>query len=491
MNRRKFIKAGALTGVSVNALPFLAGTNATVQDPILANPLAAPGVMDQTSTSTQEKGQVFPFSYPRILPTSPTFTVQAADQHIAVIQTSVGAFVAFDCEGPIEVIIETPIPIASIRIAPARHAIKPTISKNRVSFRLPQPLNLLIEIDNLEQLFLYASVPDHNAPARTDAGVHYFKAGQIYEVGEFRLKENETLYIEGGAVVRGCIRATSAKNVRIAGHGVLDGSYYRRDVDGHRSIVLEDCRDSLVEDIIMIEPSSWMIVLGASQNVTVRNVKELGNGNGTDGVDIVGSRQIRIQDCFFRNGDDCVVIKSLDLRSDRQDITLDFTRDVEDVEVTGCALLAYSGGQAFEIGHELRTNSIRYIRFRDCDILGVHDFGAPFGIHNSDHATISDVLYENICVEHHYNKLLEFRIFQSRWSKDKQRGQIRNVTLRNIEVVISIYNPGYTLSAIGGCDAEHTVEHVRFENVRLNGQAARTADDLDLYTKHSDDISFS
>jgi hypothetical protein len=491
MNRRKFIKAGAWTGVSLNALPFLAGRGAQVQDSFLANSLEAPGDIDQASTSTPSSSRVLPFSYPRILPTSPTFTVRAAEQQITVIHTSVGAFAAFACESPVEVVIETPIPIANVRIAPARHAIKPAVSQNRVSFRLPQPLNLLIEIEGLEQLFLYASAPDRNAPAPTDAGVHYFRSGQVYEVGEFRLKENETLYIEGGAVVRGCIRATSARNVRIAGHGVLDGSYYRRDVDGHRSIVLEDCRDSLVEDIIVIEPSHWMIVLGASQNITVRNVKELGNGNGTDGVDIVGSRQIRIQDCFFRNGDDCIVIKSLDLRSEREDVTLDFTCDVEDVEVTGCSLLAYSGGQAFEIGHELRTNSIRNIRFRDCDILGVHDFGAPFGIHNADHATISDVLYEDIRVEHHYNKFIEFRIFESRWSKDKERGQIRNVTLRNIEAVISIYNPGYTLSAIGGCDADHTVEHVRFENLRLNGNVVKSADDLDLYTKHAADISFS
>jgi hypothetical protein len=194
---------------------------------------------------------------------------------------------------------------------------------------------------------------------------------------------------------------------------------------------------------------------------------------------------------MFRNGDDCIAIKSLDLRSHHRDATLDYTLDVEDIEITGCSFLAYSGGQALEIGHELRTAFVRNIRFRDCDILGVHGYGAPFGIHNSDRATISDVLYENIRVEHHYNKLIEFRIFESRWSRDKQRGQIRNVTLRNIDVAISTFNPGYTVSVIGGCDAEHTVEHVRFENVRLNGKPAKSADDLDLYTKRASEIVFS
>jgi len=40
-------------------------------------------------------------------------------------------------------------------------------------------------------------------------------------------------------VVRGSIRATGAKNVRIAGPGVLDGSYYSGG-ENRRSIVLED-----------------------------------------------------------------------------------------------------------------------------------------------------------------------------------------------------------------------------------------------------------
>jgi len=84
--------------------------------------------------------------------------------------------------------------------------------------------------------------------------------------------------------------------------------------------------------------------------------------------------------------------------------------------------MAYVGGQAMEIGHELRTASVRDIRFRDCDVLAVHGHGGVFGIHNADRATVSDVLYENIRVEHHYEKLVDFRIVKSRWSKDDQRG---------------------------------------------------------------------
>jgi hypothetical protein len=487
MDRRNFIKAGTLASVSLNALPILGGMRAEGQaTTVSGSPQPhAPGGSNTTSS------QVTTYSYPRSMPVSADFKVKAGGRDVTVIKTSVGPFAAFACEGPVEVSIETSIPVKHIRIAPARHKIKAEIAGNRVSFKLPQPMQLLIEIDEQEQFFFFANPIETSAPLPTEAGVQYFKSGQIYEVGELRLKDNETLYIEGGAVVRGCIRATNAKNVRICGQGVLDGSYYHHQSDGHRSIVLENCRDSRVEGILMIEPSSWMFVLGACQNVTVSNVKELGYISGSDGLDIVGSKHIRVENCFFRNGDDCIVLKSLDLRGHSHEATLDFSCDVEDIEVTGCSLMTSRGGQVFEIGHELRTANVKDIHFHDCDVLEVRDYGAPFGIHNSDHATISNVLYEDIRVEHHYNKLIDFRIFESRWSRDKQRGQVRNITLRNIDVVVSEFNPGYTVSVIGGCDAEHTVDHVSFENFRMNGKPATSGDDIFLFTNtHASNISF-
>jgi hypothetical protein len=442
------------------------------------------------ASSNSPASRVLAYSYPRLCPRSVTYKVRVGGQEVFVYHTSAGDFAAFGCRGSVPVEIETPRAAQSVRIAPARHRIETTTEGNVIRFMLPAPRNLWVEIEGLDSLFIYAQDADQKAPKPDDPGVKYFRAGQVYEVGELRLHDNETLYLEGGAVVRGCIRATGARNVRIAGSGVLDGSYYRRGVDAHRSVVLEGCRDSLIEDIIVIEPTAWMVLLGACQDVVVRNARELGSLGSTDGIDIVGSRRIRVENCFCRNGDDCIAIKSLDLRPHGRDATLDYSADVEDIEVSGCALMAHIGGQAMEIGHELRTAFVRNIRFRDCDVLAVHGHGGVFGIHNADRATVSDVLYENIRVEHHYEKLVDFRVTKSRWSKDEERGQIRNVTLRNIDVAISVFNPGYSCSLIGGLDSQHTVEHVRFEQFRRAGRPVTSADEMDLYCKQATDITF-
>lgn len=425
------------------------------------------------------------YNYPRLSPESNDYKVKVNNKDVFVYNTSAAPFAAFACDGPVTVEIEMPNASKNVTVSPLKNGIKTIVDGNLVSFQLPRPMSVAVEVNGMPQLYVYANPIDSTPPSASDSNVKYFKAGQIYEVGELKLKDNETLYIEGGAVVRGCIRASSAKNVRITGSGILDGGYYRKGIDEERSIVLKECQNSVIENIIMIEPSSWMIVLGGCQDVLVQNVKELGTVVSTDGADIVGSKRIRINNCFFRNGDDCIAIKALDLGKYGN-----FSQDVEDVEIRGCSFVSYSGGQALEIGHELRTASIKNIRFIDCDILGVHGFGGVFGIHNSDRAVISNILYEDIRVEHYYDKLIDMRIIKSRYFQDPERGQARDIVFRNITVTVSPYNPGYSVSNIGGYDGNHQIQNVTFDNFTLNGVKVLNGDQLDLFTKQASNIKF-
>lgn len=446
----------------------------------------------QTSINTNQSstGEVQTYTYPRICPQCKEYRVKANGKDIFVYQTSAGAFAAFSCSGTVEIEVESNYSLENVVISPKRYGINPVVNAGKAVFKINSSQNVVLHFENKPFLYIYANPIPRDMPDAGNPDCRYFKAGQIYEVGELRLKENQTVHIEGGAVVRGCIRATLANNIKISGHGVLDGGYYRKSVDGHRSIVLENCINALIENIIMIEPSSWMLVLGICSNTTVRNVKQLGFVSGSDGVDIVGCKSIKVENCMFRNGDDCIAIKSVNLSRHSADATLDFTQDVEDIEINSCAFIANEGGQAFEIGHELRTGSVKNIRFINCDVIGVHGQGGVFGIHNADWAVISDVFYENIRVEHYYNKLIDLRIIKSRWGNDDKRGQVRKVVFRNIDVTVSVYNPGYSISLIGGYDAKHTIENVIFENFKMNGKVIANPNEMDLYLKETKDVKF-
>lgn len=425
------------------------------------------------------------YNYPRISPKSTDYKVWVNGKEVFVYNTSAAPFAAFSCRGTVNIKIQMPNASENVTISPYRNGIKPVVDGKYVTFELSKPMSVVLKIDNFPQLFIYANPIKANPVQQGDSTVRYFKGGQVYEVGKMKIKDNETLYIEGGAIVRGCIMASGAKNVHITGYGILDGSYYRKGIDEQKSILLANCKNSIIEDIIMIEPSSWMIVLGGCQNVMVKNVKELGAVSSSDGLDIVGSKSIKVENCCFRNGDDCIAIKALDMNKYGN-----FSQDVVDVEVSGCSLLSYNGAGAFEIGHELRTSKVTNVRYHDCDILGVHGFGSAFGIHNSDSAIISNISYENINVEHYYDKLIDMRIIKSRYSHDQQRGKAHDIYFKNINISVSPANPGYSVSLIGGYDAEHKIKNVVFDNFRLNNVKVVNADQLDLFTKQAADIKF-
>jgi len=426
---------------------------------------------------------MLPYSWPRSCPRSELFRVRANGAPVPVLHTNPADFVVLPFGGPTDVEVEAAGPIGQVVVRPLSRGVQAQTEGRTARFALSGPAHLSIEIDGLKPLFLFADPPDEDPPDPDDPSVHYFRSGQIYEVGELRLQSGETLYIEGGAVVKGCVRATEARDVCLRGHGILDGSYYRRGVDATRTVLFTKCTGAAVRDVTIIQPTSWTVVFELCRQVHVRSVKEIAEGNGSDGIDIVSCRHVLVEGCFLRNGDDCVVVKA---RAPEDNPGWD--TDVDDVLVRGCVVANVGGGNALEIGHELRTPSVRNITFRDCDVLCVERHGAVFSIHNSDRATVSDVLYENIRVEHYFTYLIEFKVLHSRWSRDAQRGQVRNVRLKDIRVRQSIHNPGYSISIIGGLDPEHTIEGVTIEDLYLDERKVTNADELDLYVKNASGV---
>jgi hypothetical protein len=222
------------------------------------------------SSATVDAGLVT-YTYPRSCPQSKVFTLRVNGDPIFVHHTNVSDFAAVECTGAIDVEVEVLTPITDARVRPLSRGIGADIESTRVRFRLDGPTNVSVEIMGLKPLFFYANPPETATPSPDDPDVLFFKAGQIYEIGELALQDNQTLYIEGGAVVKGCLRTVGAQNVSVRGRGVFDGSYYQRGRESRRSLLFEHCSGVRVEDIIMIEPSMWMVVLGGCRDVHVRN----------------------------------------------------------------------------------------------------------------------------------------------------------------------------------------------------------------------------
>jgi hypothetical protein len=444
--------------------------------------------------------QVVRYEYPPAAPRSPDFTVLVDGEAVFVYHTNVADFAAFSASGAIRVEVRFPrgpgYRDEEVAVRPMRHGIVPAILDGKIAFDVPGPMNLLVEIPGVgnpalpggrRPLLLYVNPLEDPRDTR-GPDVIRFAAGKVHEVGDLKLKDHQRVYIEGGAVVRGAIKAESARDLHIAGYGVLDGSYHRTHGKRAQMVVLEGCRDIAIDDLIMIEPTSWMLVLANCEHATVRNVRQIGEVVSSDGIDVVGSRHVLIEDCMLKNNDDCVVIKACNRYGGTS--AVNWAADVDDVLVRRCALLNDRAGNAMEIGFETQTESMRNIRFEDCDVLHVHGHGAVFSIHAGDRATIENVVWENIRVEHYYDKLIDFRIVNSRYQKDVAKGHVRNITLRDIHVTNRPPNGGYSVSLIGGLDADHTVENVRLENIRVDGKKVLTPEPLDLYLRNTRGVEF-
>lgn len=347
--------------------------------------------------------------------------------------------------------------------------------------------NMALRADSGRELYIFHSEPS-SPPEPKGGRLHHFPAGRTYDQELITLQTGDVLWIEPGAVVRSVVRASNAEGITLGGGGILSMDI-GPEGSNPRGVIFGACREIDMQDLTLVNPRSWMVTFGACDGVRVRNLHELGECVGSDGIDVAGSQNVHISGCFFRNNDDCIAVKSIDF-SGRTCMEAINALDVHSVLVEGCTFANDRAGNCLEIGHELRTKEVHDITFRDIDILSVHGHGAALSIHCGDRAAVHDILFEDIRVEHHYDKFVDFRVMKGIFNKDTERGSIEDVTVRNVTATDTGVNRGYTTSQIGGWDAGHMAKRIRFENLNYLGEKAASPTDIDLLTRWAEDITF-
>ncbi len=396
-------------------------------------------------------------------------------------QTETAGFAYWDMTGPVRIEVRSTRTIESVVVRPYSLGTQPKFQGNRFAFELPRPRPVVVEVNGPHRaLHLFPNPPETDAPAPDAPGVRYFGPG-VHKVGRIVLEDNESVYIAAGAVVYGSIHATKASNIQVRGRGILDVGPFERGKGGG-AVRFADCRNIRIEGIIMRDPDVWCCSLFGCRDATISNVKLIGLWRyNADGIDICNSQNVTVRDCFVRSFDDSIVLKGLKWKGGYDD------RPVRGITVTGCTLWC-DWGRALEIGAETCAPEFADIRFTDCDI--VRTTHIAMDIQHGDRAAVHNVTFEDIRVEmddgaprpkmqqkrgEHYRaasgeeylpKLAVIVIRGTPYSKDPVRGNVRDILFRNIEVTAPRMPP----SALQGWDAEHTVNGVRFENIRLNGR---------------------
>lgn len=365
---------------------------------------------------------------------------------------------SFSAEGALHFSIIVPQVLNDVKIRPLSRGIEPQIKGNVLTFSIPGPDKLFIEINDLPPLCIFADPPEKEKPSANDPGVHYYGPG-IHQAGLITLNDNETLYLAPGAKVYGGIRAENASNIRVMGRGILDGNYEVR-----RMVRMENCRNIRIEGITIRNSVGWTNTLINCDTLVYDNVKVFGYGPSSDGINPLGSREVEITNCFLRCTDDCIALKSPYPGQEMKNIL------VKDNTMIG---FAYSDGVT--IGFET-NNPMSNIVVQNCDILQARggsmvDGHSGFSIICDGPGVISNVLFEDIRVEKAELKLFELHITDGTDYGEDPPGHIKDITIRNVKWLVE----GPII--LQGFSPDNKVENVLFENCTVAGQPLTSTDD--------------
>ena len=421
-------------------------------------------------------GKQAPVYLARVAPQDPQKRWKAMDDKANSAQFfELASFASFDMQGRVRVAVTCREPVTSARILPTSAAIVPAVQGRQVTFSLAAPRHLTLEVNGtwVGALHLFANPPEADVPRPDAPNVVYFGPG-IHEVGHLQVKSGTTVYVAGGAVVRGVIKpeekfhissysglktygpliALEGDRITLRGRGIIDATGCTTHA---KNMLFVLGSDITIEGVVLRDSSTWTIPIRKSDRVAVRNVKLLGYRANSDGIDICNSRDVTVEGCFIRTLDDLIVVKSDQGQG-----------PVRGIRARNCVLWN-EVAHAVSVGAELRED-VEDVLFEDCDVI--HDLGREWTmrVYHCDAATIRNVRFENLRIEES-RKLISLWIGKAVWTRDAERGHIRGVTFKDI--VAAGEKPRIELT---GFDAEHAVEDVTFRNVVVNGKPLAAAD---------------
>jgi len=354
-------------------------------------------------------------------------------------------------------------PLKDVVIRPESAGLDYTVKGDSIQFVLDKPCQLSIEPESrLNPLLLFANPPEANAPDKDDPDLIYFGPG-IHKPGKILVGSNQTLYIAGGAIVKGGVEVTG-ENVTICGRGILCGNDWPWRQGPGNMIRMREARNVQVRDIILRGSWSWTIVPRNCDDVLIENVKICGSKcPNDDGINPVNSRNVTIRNCFIRTDDDCIAMKGMTAADG----------NVENILVEDC-LLWCDRARIFLLGHESRAEYMRDIIIRNVDVL--HFTMTPFLIEPGEEMTIENVLVENVrCYGEYWGQFSDFirlRPVVNQYMKTPVPGRIKGMHFRNVALYGQEDRGRYEIW-IRGHSEGYGVSNISFENVsRFGGQVS-------------------
>ncbi|MDQ2920693.1 MAG: right-handed parallel beta-helix repeat-containing protein, partial [Acidobacteriota bacterium] len=260
---------------------------------------------------------------------------------------------------------------------------------------------------------------------------------------------------------------------------------------GNKSISLKLCHNVIIRDISILHGGHFAILATGVDNLTIDNIKIDTN---RDGIDVDACKSVRISNCTVNSPfDDGICPKS--------SFALGYARLTENLTITNCQVSGYDEGtlldgtykRAFrnQNGSFSPTGRIKFGTesnggFKNITISNcVFDYSRGLALEAVDGALLEDVTISNITMRDISNSPFFLRLgFRGRGPKETTTvGALRRVIISN--VVVYNADPKYA-SIISGIPG-HSIEDVRFSNIRIYYQGGGTKEQAALDPPEKED----
>lgn len=403
------------------------------------------------------------------------------------------AFASFDFSGKVEIVVRSKASLDSVQIQPARYAgWLERKGAHEIGIKADAPFQISIERSGrVKPLLLFGNAVETDAPRPGDPNVVYFGPG-VHRTGKITLTDNQTLYVAGGAVIKGCVLA-QGKHITICGHGVIGGEESPRFKGPGRYLLdCKDCQDLTVSGITLRNPWGWTFVTWNCDRVLIDNVKICGSRMiNDDALDLVNTQNAIIRNCFFRTQDDCIAIKGL----------AKMPRPCEHIVIENCTFWT-DVANIFRIGYECETSGMRDIVARNIDVLHYSKNMRPptdywsntiIWLQPNQNMMMEECRFEDIRIHSDGTDILMLmaKPMRCRYGeyKNPEPGHLRNCSFKNIRVTGKQGN-FHGLLYITGDSPEHAVSGLHFENIRYFGKPVMRDASCVQIGLHADDVTF-
>ena len=373
----------------------------------------------------------------------------------------------------------------AVRIRPLSYDIQPVIKGNTIRFSLSQPRNLSIEVNGeiFHNLQLFASPVETDRPSANEPHTIYYGPG-MHEAGTIIVPGGTTVYIAGGAMVDGQFLISHVENVRIIGRGILYQSGKRPataqpptaqaatsptpggktgNSNRHDDLLVEFSKNVEINGIIVL-PVTYTVLMGNSQQVTIRNLKSFSAGGNNDGIDVFCSRDVLIDNVFMRNSDDNIAIYGHRWGYYGNTANITVSNSTLWADVAHPVLIGTHGDPP-------HPDTLEDLKFINIDILDQSEaqinYQGCLSINVGDANLARNIRFENIRVEDiRLGQLVNLRVMYNRKYNTAPGGGIENVWFKNLSYEGSHAN----LSVIAGYDSSRSIRNLTFEALTINGR---------------------